>query len=128
MAVISNWVDDAFHRLFSISTIRQVNVMRILYGLFFLILLSACAVGPDYHPPATILPAKYSTTKKEIISNKDETHFWHAAINDPVLIDLINQAINGGNFDVETALANLRESRARLRIAKADYFPQLDMT
>src|SRR5690349_5501021 len=100
---------------------------RIFYWILFG-LLTGCTVGPDYHPPREKLPSNYSMIKKNFSSGgKNETQFWNVAVNDPILLDLIKQAICGHNLDIQQALANLRQARAGLRIAKADYFPQLDM-
>ena len=74
-------------------------MQRILSWIFF-ILLTGCTVGPDYHAPLEKMPANYSMTKKDISHTKNETHFWHAAVNDPIMLDLIKQAIGGENLDV----------------------------
>ncbi len=102
--------------------------MKNHFYLLLLLLLTSCTVGPNYHAPLHRLPSHYSAIAKKNASNKNESNFWHSCINDPILIALIKQAICGNNLDLQKALANLRQSRAELSIATADFFPQLDAT
>ncbi len=102
--------------------------MKNYFYLILSLLLTSCTVGPDYHAPSNQLPSHYSLTKNNVSSPKEnrEAHFWYSCTNDPILIDLIERALHGNNLDIQKSLANLRQSRAELSIAKADFFPQLD--
>jgi outer membrane protein TolC len=52
---------------------------------------------------------------------------WWKTLNDPELSSLIDHAVLG-NLDLKTAIARVREARARRGIAKADLFPTADAT
>lgn len=96
------------------------------YFYLLLLLLTACTVGPNYHTPAVKMPSHYTFAKKTNLSK--EAHSLYSSFNDPVLASLIKRAVCGDNFDIQKSLANLRQARAELQIAKADYFPSLDAT
>ncbi|MFZ2634073.1 MAG: efflux transporter outer membrane subunit [Desulfosalsimonadaceae bacterium] len=95
-------------------------------------LVSACAsVGPDYAPPETKAPAAWNTNLANGLTAgtpdpQTLTHWW-TTLSDPVLSDVIGQAVSG-NLDVKTAHSRIREVRARRGIATASRFPSLDAT
>src|SRR5258708_2923240 len=68
-------------------------------GLILIFLLSSCNVGPNYHPPIVQLPSHYSATAKPT-SFKEFNHLWWNSFGDPILINLINQALLGQNLDI----------------------------
>ena len=102
--------------------------MRHYLYLLLLALLSSCTVGPDYHVPASQLPAHYSSSHPTLSANKlpGKTSFWYRHFNDPVLVSLIEKAVDGSNFDIQKSLANIREARAEIAIVNADNLPELD--
>ncbi len=97
--------------------------MNYLY-LIIVFLLSSCTVGPTYHRPVAAVPSHYSEAKKGDFKKR---HFGYASFNDPILNDLIRRALRGDNMDIQKALANFRQARAELGIARADLFPKLDV-
>lgn len=110
------------------STSYKLNGTNIQYNLLlacWLLLLTACTVGPVYHPPEEKLPAHYRNVNKNY-SSAIPRLFWWNMLGDPLLVELINQAVCGKNLDVVKASANVRQARAALGIAKADLYPQLD--
>ncbi|MFI4919139.1 MAG: efflux transporter outer membrane subunit [Legionellales bacterium] len=106
-------------------TFFRLNFLWHRCYLILIILLSGCTVGPNYHRPVDTMPEKYSSTR-QVFSYKQFNQFWWRAFNDPVLIGLINQALKGANLDIQKAYANIRQARAELNIANADYYPQID--
>lgn len=98
---------------------------KIVWPLLFLLLLVSCTVGPNYHRPVHPIPSHYSSTK-ETTSSLKMNQFWRDALGDPVLVGLINQALGGGNLDIQQSYAKICQARAQLGIANADYFPQLN--
>jgi len=90
------------------------------------LLLSACAVGPDYVAPKPNLPEQWhnSTKNSQALDAKALANWW-TTFNDPQLSTLIEQSING-NFDLKKALARINEARARRGIAKADFYPKIN--
>ena len=91
-----------------------------------LLLLSACAVGPDFrHPP--IPPSANATFIGGTVAGVDaaaETSApWWELYHDPVLEGLIDQALTA-NTDIRVALGNLDKARAQLRGARAARLPR----
>ena len=101
----------------------RLYFMRLLPLLLFL--LTGCTVGPNYHTPNAPLPSKYSLAKPNVASQK-ANRFWSNSLGDPILVNLINQALRGNNLDIQKAYANICQARAELGITRADLFPQLN--
>ena len=91
--------------------------------------LAGCtAVGPDYEPPETDVPAAWSGPQGGgLVANPAELEGWWQRLDDPVLDDLVLRARDGG-LDLRTALARVAESRALLGVAGADRLPTVDAT
>ncbi|MEC3949956.1 efflux transporter outer membrane subunit [Sphingobium sp. HWE2-09] len=90
------------------------------------LLLSACAVGPNYRAPqgaALGLPATYSQGDSAPVSDADLANWW-TRLGDPTLSGLIDQAV-ANNLDIVQAQARLRQARESLRQANASFLPQL---
>ncbi len=91
--------------------------------------LSACAVGPDYHPPEFPVPASWSSPPG--VGARDEggdsatLASWWQSFNDPQLNQLIERALSD-NRSVRQAVASVVEARARRGITAAGLFPSLD--
>ncbi len=101
---------------------------RALTNLFFLVaamLLTGCAVGPDYHRPGVATPAQFmgapSVAKRRAGDEADPVRWWDG-FNDPVLAKLEALAITQ-NLDLEQAIARVARSRASLRAATAALAP-----
>ena len=95
-------------------------------------LVSGCAsVGPNYIPPETKAPASWNTDLSAGLTggtpDSNALARWWTTLGDPVLSDVIHQAVSG-NLDVKTARSRIREARARRGIAAASRFPSLDAT
>lgn len=97
------------------------------YGLLILgSLLGACAVGPDYKAPALeALGQWHSQPAGGVqVESPDALAAWWTALDDPVLNQLVDQAM-GANRSVKQALARVVESRARRGISAAGLWPTL---
>lgn len=93
-------------------------------------LLAGCAtVGPDYQAPEIKAPSHWHSAENggltEKASDPRELARWWTTLNDPILTGLIERAA-ADNLDVKAAIARVNESRARLGIARAGYFPAVD--
>ncbi|MET1028802.1 MAG: efflux transporter outer membrane subunit, partial [Dongiaceae bacterium] len=83
-----------------------------LSGAALLLVLSGCAVGPDYHPVAMAMPGKFDAVAPKTASGKpviDAANWWKA-LNDPQHNTLIDRAV-ANNLDLEMALDRLQEAR-----------------
>ncbi len=95
--------------------------------LLALLLLAGCAVGPDYTPPELATPVAELPQPLDAATTLtlEETAAWWNAFEDPLLTRLVHQSLSS-NRTLRAAAAAVRESRARLTIARAPLFPQVD--
>ncbi len=90
-----------------------------------LLLLGACAVGPDYHAPAT---------SAVVPRNLDAAHFataapspdWWQAFPDPELARLEQRALDA-NLDVAQAIEHVQAARAAFTQANLDFAPHVPL-
>ena len=87
------------------------NFTRIAIAAAVTATLAACAVGPDYHAPATGTPAAFATSDAIYAGSEPEVGAFWTGFNDATLDQLVDDALKS-NHDLRIALANLRQSRA----------------
>ena len=89
------------------------ELRNLLLGLtaFCLILVSGCAVGPDYRPPDTTVPSTWDGQHAVTPAHPSKTTLdpvslveWWTAFNDPTLSSLVDMAVRA-NLDVRLAEA-----------------------
>jgi outer membrane protein, multidrug efflux system len=88
------------------------------------VLLSGCAVGPNYKRPAVKVPTEYrdgTPSPTEPGSSLGNEKWWDV-YQDPVLADLIHTALQQ-NYDVRIAAARVLEAQAQFGITRANQFP-----
>lgn len=106
-------------------------------AMFSVVLLSACAVGPDYHRPQVDLPSAYPENAQpdehgDVTPSADPaaasvaTRDWWTLFGDPVLDKLVDQAF-ARNYDLQQAVARIEEATGILREAGAARYPEVDM-
>src|SRR5512143_3580232 len=86
-----------------------------------LVLLSGCAVGPDYVKPTAVVPDSYKEMEGwKVAEPKDHLirGAWWEIFGDPYLNGLEEQA-NFSNQNIAVAEAQFRQARAQVRIAQA---------
>jgi outer membrane protein, multidrug efflux system len=93
------------------------------FTVFFLFFITSCAVGPDYKQPKICLTKKYNFQDNLSTKQIDLKNWWQK-FNDPVLDDLINQAIEN-NYDLAIALERIEETRSLYKIERAKLFPEI---
>jgi NodT family efflux transporter outer membrane factor (OMF) lipoprotein len=74
------------------------------------ILVTGCAVGPNYHQPQIPLPDHYAAQPQAADAGAIELASWWHALKDPELDSLMERAITA-NPDVEIALDHLQAAR-----------------
>ena len=99
--------------------------MKRLAALLPALILSACAVGPDYQRPAALPPEQVRLT--EALENGTVTPSplpdqWWQLFKDPELDSLVTQAL-AKNTDLRVAAANLQRARAALAEVGAARLP-----
>ena len=90
-------------------------------------MLSSCGIYKKYETPqdGSALVAEYAKVQEEAI---DTTAFgnlrWDEVFTDPVLVDLINQALEN-NVNLQNAKLNVDIAQAQLKGAKLSYLPSV---
>jgi multidrug efflux system outer membrane protein len=94
-----------------------------------ILLLTGCAVGPDYVPPTVDEVAKYkeaapwkTADPRDDISKGD----WYKVFHDETLNELEAKAVTSSQT-LRAAIARVSESRALARQDEAGFFPSLDL-
>jgi outer membrane protein, multidrug efflux system len=85
--------------------------------------LAGCAVGPDYERPEVLTPTDWRNGPEARDSLGDLG--WWQLFKDPALHELITTAVVA-NRDLQVAVARVLDSRARLGVARAAQFPQVN--
>ena len=95
-------------------------------AIFFLLLvLSGCAVGPDFKEPEFDVPESYRTD----ILPADSTGelVWWELFDDPMLVELVNGALQN-NRSIKIAASRISQTEAAYGFTRADQFPRIDIS
>lgn len=105
---------------------RGARTRSVLLVLITSCVLCACAVGPDYRAPRLDVPDRWQSQLVSADASGDESLArWWTSLNDPILDQLIQQALRE-NKTVRQAMARVAESRARRNISRAGLAPTVD--
>ena len=94
------------------------------------LLLSACAIGPDYQRPEAASPAQYKETAGWTQANPSdalERGAWWELYGDPQLNGLVER-LNSANQSVAQSEAQFRQAQALVRSARGAFLPSADLT
>jgi NodT family efflux transporter outer membrane factor (OMF) lipoprotein len=107
------------------KTTRSIQ-FSLLVAAAVAILMQGCEVGPNYHRPATTMPAAFSSLPPatQPAVTVDVTQWWKS-LNDPELDSLISRAVQA-NPDVQIALMHLQEARTYEFVANSGPLPNLE--
>ncbi|MCB2186146.1 MAG: efflux transporter outer membrane subunit [Deltaproteobacteria bacterium] len=87
---------------------------------------TGCLVGPDYQAPEVNAPPAWKQMEDPaLVTGQAELTTWWTVFHDDTLTSLIEQAARE-NLDLKTAVARVREARARLGVARGYLYPSLD--
>jgi multidrug efflux system outer membrane protein len=100
--------------------------MRIYTALFTSLLLTSCAVGPDYSAPDISVPSVWHADegKEALVKNQEIEKKWWQSFNDPTLNTLIKEAAQH-NHDIRIALINIKQAKELRRESNAGFWPSL---
>lgn len=106
-------------RLLPLSTLSTVSAL----------MLSACAVGPDYVTPPSPVSASgpFLSVREGVTSTAPADPNWWRLYNDPVLDSLVTDAL-AANTDIRVAVARIAKARASLREVRGDRLPQTGLS
>src|SRR5580692_7496413 len=98
--------------------------------LLVALVLSGCAVGPNYHRPAVQTPTVFHTQdempQREAQSASVADLPWWQVFHDPQLQELIRTALKQ-NYDLQIAMERVSAARAQLGITRSNQFPQVTL-
>lgn len=104
-----------------------------IYG-FMMLLLSGCAVGPDYHQPASPTPKNYtrksdelSIRSQKINPNKAISDTWWAELNSSELNNVINLGLKN-NYNLDSMQETLAQSNETVKAISGQLWPQVSLT
>jgi len=112
------------------KTIHPIQNRRNYFSLpaFLAVIVSGCAVGPDYKKPVVSAPTQWNETAAGVAAGRNASEAaWWKAFHDPELDSLVDRA-TAANLDLKVATARVREARAQYGVAKADFWPTVDGT
>ncbi|WP_033073641.1 efflux transporter outer membrane subunit [Sphingopyxis sp. MWB1] len=94
-----------------------------------LLLLGACAAGPDYHPPVppSAVAAGAFTAASDAVSADQPRGDWWRLYDDPALDRIVTRAL-AANSDLRVAAANLARAEAVLRESGAARLPATNIS
>jgi NodT family efflux transporter outer membrane factor (OMF) lipoprotein len=91
-------------------------------------ILTACAVGPDYHKPNDGLTAFHNDAAVAASARQGEVHLdeWWSGFNDALLAEMVQRAL-GQNLDLAASIARVQQARAAASGAGAALLPSVDL-
>src|SRR5512139_969363 len=100
--------------------------------LAMVVVLTGCAVGPDFRRPESPVPSGWSglstpgAPQASITTPQPaELVEWWKAFDDPMLTSLVERAIVS-NLDLRQAEARIRQARATRGITASGLWPEID--
>ncbi|WP_315762882.1 efflux transporter outer membrane subunit [Sphingomonas sp. Y38-1Y] len=96
--------------------------------LLALPLVAACSLEPAYQRPSPAVPGAFPVTpgdRAPLPATGAQPVGYREIFRDPRLIAIIERAL-ANNQNLQVALANVREARGQLRVARADFLPAID--
>ncbi len=101
--------------------------MRGLALSVLLMLLTSCALGPNYARPDVPAPGSFRMAEAEKEATSIANLPWWELLRDEELQKLVRIAL-AENKDLKQAVASVEEFQARLGIARTDFIPQISAT
>jgi multidrug efflux system outer membrane protein len=89
-----------------------------------LLLISGCALGPNYHRPATNPPKNFRFAGSPTTNSLGDMQ-WQDVFPDPILQNLITVALTN-NYNLKQAVARVEEARYAAMAARSPLFPQVN--
>jgi multidrug efflux system outer membrane protein len=116
-----------------LNTVERKNktmayAKHILLACAFIVALAlaGCMVGPNYRQPEPNMPPKWQeASAPSEMTQPTQLADWWMTFNDPILDQLIKEAICG-NLSLKQAESRLRQARAQRRIAAAGFWPSVN--
>jgi multidrug efflux system outer membrane protein len=94
------------------------------FGVWFLVFLGGCAVGPNYHRPVITSPSAFRVEIQTTNGPYIELTWWEV-YQDTTLQALTREALTN-NYDLRIALARVEQARAQAMQARSQFVPRVD--
>jgi NodT family efflux transporter outer membrane factor (OMF) lipoprotein len=112
----------------NLMSLRVLVRIIVLLGLF--VFFSGCKIGPDHHIIRTRMADSYTQISPEKgISEQAcrglEQCDWFAGMNDPILVQLVHEAVRN-NYTLREAALRIMASRAQVGITNSQFYPDLN--
>ncbi|USD36592.1 efflux transporter outer membrane subunit [Ferrimonas sp. SCSIO 43195] len=95
--------------------------------LLLALIMSGCALGPDYQRPQLDLPAQYHDNTDTVSTTHLGQQSWRQYYRDPNLQRLIEQAL-AQNLDLQSTASKLRAARSQVTVTDAALYPELSLS
>src|SRR5579863_8735662 len=110
---------------------RQTNVIvNVILVLLAALVISGCAVGPNYHRPAVQTPPAFRGPDQSQQTEPQTASFadlpWWQVFHDPQLQELIRTALKQ-NYDLQMAVERVNAARAQVGIVRSNEFPMVSL-
>lgn len=105
--------------------LRTSSVSARLATAASVLLLSGCAVGPNYQRPKVSAPTEYRSSEGAAQQASIADLPWWEVFKDPRLRELVQTAL-ANNYDLRIAITRIEQSRQIAAQARAQYFPFLN--
>src|SRR6201981_635775 len=92
--------------------------------MLFAVLLSGCAVGPNYKRPQVNSPATFRGDSAPTNGSFADLNWWQV-YQDNILQEVIRQAFTN-NYDLRIAIARVGKARALAMQARSRFVPSVD--
>ncbi|UYU33096.1 efflux transporter outer membrane subunit [Siccibacter colletis] len=97
--------------------------------LTLIALLTGCAVGPDYQPPAPQTPGSWHDSADNGVASRTRSDAinprWWTTFNSPQLNSLIERAI-AGNLSLQQTVLRIAGAREQINQARGAFFPAVN--
>lgn len=97
--------------------------VSLITTLVLAVILAGCAMGPDYKRPETQITSEFRGPALPGTNSLADLPWW-SLFQDPVLVDLISQAMTN-NYNLRQIVAQVEAARQQVTIARSPLFPQL---
>jgi len=99
--------------------------MALRIALVVFVIFTGCTLGPDYQRPSVLIPDNYRDAQGAPAADSLADTPWWEVFRDPVLQDLIREALNN-NYDLRTAAARVEEARAQVGVTRSFLYPSFN--
>ncbi|MGA9390524.1 MAG: TolC family protein, partial [Candidatus Sulfotelmatobacter sp.] len=106
----------------------SLPMCAIIAGILASIIMTGCAVGPNYQRPVVQTPTAYRDLREDKQTQAQVASFadlpWWQVFQDPQLQELLRTALKE-NYDLQLAMERITAARAQVAITRSRLFPQV---